>query len=90
MIPSGIWKHYKGGYYQVLGVGAHSETKQLMVVYVSLNGIDLPGPRMRIRPLNGPEGFLTPARIWESPARIHKCEVPRFEFVGNEIIAEGA
>jgi hypothetical protein len=56
----GIYRHYKGGYYQVLGVAQHTETKESMVVYVALTGVDMPGPRMRTRPMYGPEGFLTP------------------------------
>lgn len=75
-IAAGIWRHYKGGLYQVLGVAAHSETDQLMVVYVSLTGIDLPGPRMRVRPL----------ALWEDIAECpdgkHR---PRFEYVGLEM-----
>jgi hypothetical protein len=31
-MQAGIYKHYKGGYYQVLGLGAHSETDEKMVV----------------------------------------------------------
>jgi hypothetical protein len=51
-VKTGIYKHYKGGLYQVLGVAAHSETDERMVVYVSLTGADLPGPRLRVRPLS--------------------------------------
>ncbi len=58
-MQTGIYKHYKGGYYQVLGVAAHSETGERMVVYVSLDA-SMSGPRMRVRPLDGPDGFRTP------------------------------
>jgi hypothetical protein len=33
MIPSGVYRHYKGGMYDVIGVARHSETKELLVVY---------------------------------------------------------
>lgn len=67
MIAAGVWKHYKGGLYQLIGIGQHTETEELMVVYVSLTGAELPGPRMRVRPLTQwvervkwPEGFHQP------------------------------
>lgn len=31
--PLGIYRHYKGGLYEVLGVARHSETLQPLVVY---------------------------------------------------------
>ena len=70
-LRAGVWRHHKGGYYQVLGVAQHTETNELVVVYVSLTGANLPGPRMRVRPLCGPDGFLAPGK---------------FEFVGSEIL----
>jgi hypothetical protein len=78
ILPSGIWKHWRGGFYQVIGVGQHTETKEHMVVYVSLTGAHLPGPRVRVRPLTGPEGFMVPPEGHEW----------RFKYIGNEIPAE--
>lgn len=34
----GIYQHYRGNYYQVLGCGRHSETLEEMVVYQALYG----------------------------------------------------
>ncbi len=31
--PSGVYKHYKGGFYEVIGIGKHSETHEVMVIY---------------------------------------------------------
>ena len=50
---SGMYEHYKGGKYVVLGVAAVSdnnveENSKLVVVYVSLDATR-PGPRMRTR-----------------------------------------
>ncbi|MBX2869590.1 MAG: DUF1653 domain-containing protein [Acidiferrobacterales bacterium] len=33
MIEIGRYRHYKGKYYNVIGVARHSETEQLLVVY---------------------------------------------------------
>lgn len=34
----GIYRHYKGARYEVLGTAQHSETEQLLVVYRALYG----------------------------------------------------
>ena len=37
-IRPGIWRHFKGNRYEVLGIALHSETLEPMVVYRALNG----------------------------------------------------
>lgn len=37
-IPLGLYRHYKGGPYEVLGTARHSETQEPMVVYRALYG----------------------------------------------------
>ncbi len=46
---TGVYKHYKGGKYLVLGVAKHSETKEDLVVYVTLYENDMAS--MWVRPL---------------------------------------
>jgi len=36
--PTGRYRHYKGGEYEVIGVGRHSETLEPMVIYRQLYG----------------------------------------------------
>ena len=73
---AGVYLHYKGGFYQVLGVGAHSEPPhERFVVYISLN-VDLPGPRIRIRPL----AMWSDLVEWQTGVL-----KPRFIHIGDEI-----
>lgn len=73
-LPAGIYRHYKGGLYLLIGVGQHTETNEWLVVYVALTGAHLPGPRIRIRPLGM---FLDEISLGDSTAL-------RFEYVGFE------
>lgn len=38
MIKKGIYQHFKGAYYEVIGISKNSETKNLSVVYKSQEG----------------------------------------------------
>jgi hypothetical protein len=70
---AGIYRHYKGDYYMVVGVGEHIETGERMVVYVSLSM--KPGCRIRIRPALGDAGFFTKLNDGRE----------RFVYVGDEV-----
>ncbi|SEF76182.1 DUF1653 domain-containing protein [Marinobacterium lutimaris] len=37
-LPLGIYRHYKGKDYEVIGLARHSETEEWMVVYRTLYG----------------------------------------------------
>lgn len=74
----GIYKHYKGNLYQVLGMARHSETEEWMVVYQALYA---------------ERGFWTrPLSIWLEPVQAaHDGTVPptRFALVtANDISLE--
>lgn len=36
MVQKGLYQHYSGKYYQVMGICRHSETLEVMVVYQAL------------------------------------------------------
>ncbi|MBQ4578665.1 MAG: DUF1653 domain-containing protein [Clostridia bacterium] len=66
-IKPGIWQHFKGNRYRVVGVASHSETLEPMVVYRALYG----------------EGglWVRPLSMWtEQVERDGYCG-PRFVFV---------
>ena len=75
---AGLYKHYKGGYYQVLGVARHSDTDEKFVVYVSLD-VSKPGPRLCVRPY---KDFREYVRV-QPPSGDDSGNVPRFQHIGD-------
>jgi hypothetical protein len=70
-IPLGEYEHYKGGHYQVLGVGRHTETDEYYVIYAPLYESD------------GQPGFwLRPYEMFISVVGAGGEEVPRFRYIG--------
>lgn len=67
-LPAGVWRHWKGGDYLVLGLGHDADHDgRTVVVYLPL--YDVPGPRWAVRTV---EGFLAEV----APG------VPRFRYRG--------
>ena len=66
-LENGIYKHYKGNLYEVLGVARHSETEEQHVVYKTLYG----DYSMWIRPL----------AMFVEQVEVNGELVARFEFV---------
>lgn len=48
--PCGVYEHYKGRRYLLLGVARHTETGESLAVYVPL--YEVPGPQIAARPLD--------------------------------------
>ena len=69
-IKLGIYKHYKGKEYRVLGIATHSETLEKMVVYQALYGTY----GIWVRPIN----------MWNEIVEVNGQQVKRFEFIREE------
>lgn len=67
-MKAGKYRHFKGGEYEVQGVARHSETGELLVVYIPLYGEG----GLWVRPL----GMFQQMVVHEGR------EQPRFEYVG--------
>jgi hypothetical protein len=68
-IPLGLYRHYKGNQYEVLGFAKHSETLEDMVVY---------------KALYGERGtWVRPLSMWENPIDVGGKAVKRFEYIGG-------
>ena len=69
-IAPGLYRHYKGGRYEVIEMARHSETLEPMVVY---------------RALYGQHGlWVRPAHMWSEPIAVNGQIVPRFQRIDNE------
>lgn len=66
-IPLGVYNHYKGKQYEVVGFAKHSETLEDMVIYKALYG----------------EGgtWVRPLSMWENLIEVDGKTVKRFEIV---------
>lgn len=64
----GVYEHYKGNKYLVLGIAKHSETLEPLVVYVTL--YDNPQSKMWVRPL----------KMFMEEIEIEGVKRPRFRY----------
>ena len=66
-MKKGIYEHYKGNRYEVIGIAKHSETLEEMVVYKALYG----------------DGgiWVRPLYMWDEPVNVNGESVPRFRFI---------
>ena len=66
-ITPGVYHHYKGGLYEVIGVARHSETEEELVVY---------------RPLYGERGlWVRPKAMFVETVLVQGVQVPRFQLL---------
>ncbi|OGX05511.1 MAG: hypothetical protein A2Z88_10435 [Omnitrophica WOR_2 bacterium GWA2_47_8] len=71
-IPNGIYEHYKGKQYEVLGIVHHSETVEPLVLYKALYEI----------PQFGKDSlWVRPLKIFTENVMVNGKETPRFKFV---------
>lgn len=67
-IEKGLYQHYKGNKYEVLGVGCHTETEEYYVVYSPVE--KKPGV---------PEIWLRPYKMFMETIEIDGVATPRFK-----------
>ena len=68
-IVPGLYRHFKGNRYRVIGTATHSETLEQMVIYIPQYGEQ----KMWVRPL----------AMFSSTVIQEGREVPRFEYLGE-------
>lgn len=73
-VKGGRYKHFKGGLYEVIGVGRHSESLEELVVYKALYDV----PKFGKGSL-----WVRPKEMFLEKVDLDGKKVSRFEFVGN-------
>ena len=69
MLKLGRYEHYKGNYYEIIGVARHSETMEDLVVY---------------RALYGERGlWVRPLTMFLEEVEVAGKKVPRFKYIGE-------
>lgn len=71
MICTGIYRHYKGNFYQVLGIARHSETLEELVVYQALYG----DYGLWVRPFP----------MFMELVDVDNQKIPRFQFISESV-----
>jgi hypothetical protein len=75
VIEPGIYRHYKGKLYEVIGVARHSETQEELVVYRALEKTEYITGAL----------WVSPQRIFEAMVRDKHGEgVPAFTYIEQE------
>lgn len=69
-MKKGIYRHYKGNYYELLDIALHSETLEEMVVYRALYG----EKKLWVRPKS----------MWSEKVNIDGGEVLRFTYADEQ------
>ena len=70
MLKSGLYRHYKGGQYEVIDIARHSETEEKFVLY---------------RALYGEQGlWVRPLAMFTESVVVDGVYVPRFEHIGAQ------
>lgn len=68
-MKTGLYRHYKGNTYEVIGVATHSEDESELVVY---------------RPNYGEKGlWVRPYAMFNESVEVNGKTLPRFEYVGS-------
>jgi len=71
MIVPGMYEHFKGGHYEVIGMARHSESLEDFVVYRHLDG--------------EPNLWVRPAAMFAEDVVVNGVTMPRFRCVEGKI-----
>lgn len=72
-IELGVYEHYKGNRYEVLGMGCHTETQEWFVVYKPLYDHD-----------QQPDIWVRPYAMFTGMVELNGMTIPRFKKVGDD------
>jgi len=67
-IMLGVYRHFKGNQYEVVGFAKHSESLEIMIIYKAMYG--------------NRDTWVRPLSMWEELVEVDGNNVKRFEYVG--------
>jgi hypothetical protein len=70
MMKKGLYRHYKGKMYEVLGIGRHSETLEEFVIYKALYKTKFGNGSLWVRPL----------KMFKEKVVVDGKTIPRFSY----------
>ncbi len=70
-LKKGLYRHYKGQYYEVIELARHSETLEWLVFYRTLYG--------------DYSHWVRPLSMFQETVTIDNKTLPRFEFISHDI-----
>jgi hypothetical protein len=70
----GVYRHYKGGHYEVLGTARHTETEEELVVYRTLE---------TSADLSLPDFWVRPTAMFHEEVQFEGVQQPRFRKLEN-------
>ena len=71
-IPNGIYEHYKGKRYEVIGIAHHSETLEPLVIYKALYETQFGADSLWVRPMD----------MFTQSVSVDGKQLPRFRYLG--------
>ncbi len=78
-LKAGVYRHYKGNLYEVIGLAKHSETGEKMVVYQALYNSPELKEEYGIRPM-----FVRPFSMFIEKVQVGGKVSPRFALVEDK------
>ena len=75
----GIYEHYKGGRYLVIGPAFHTETEEKMILYQALYPCPDLEAQFGLQPY-----FVRPAAMFSEEVQFEGNLVPRFKFIASQ------
>ena len=71
----GAYRHYKGKFYEVIGIARHSETLEELVLYKALYETEFGRDALWVRP----------RKMFFEEVEIDGKKIPRFQFTGKNV-----
>ena len=70
-MKKGLYRHYKGNTYEVMGTALHSETEETMIIYKALYESEFGKEALWVRPIN----------MFKENVTVDGKEIPRFAYI---------